>query len=59
MIYVVVIIHCGESYQLMKLPLNLYTASQVRELDHIAIDNFAILGITLMQRAGLATFKIM
>ena len=42
----------------MKLPLNLYTASQVRELDRIAINDFSISGFSLMKRAGQATFEI-
>ena len=41
----------------MTLPLNLYTAEQLRELDRIAIEEFNIPGLTLMQRAGQATFK--
>ncbi len=41
----------------MKLPLNLYTANQVRELDRIAINDFDIAGFTLMKRAGRATFQ--
>jgi len=40
----------------MTLPLNLYTADQLRELDRIAIEEFKIPGLTLMQRAGQATF---
>jgi len=40
----------------MNLPPDLYTASQVRELDQIAINEFAIPGFTLMKRAGQATF---
>jgi len=43
----------------MSLPLNLYTASQVRELDRIAIEEFGIPGYTLMQRAGQVTFDIL
>ncbi len=38
------------------LPTQLYTAAQVRELDRIAIEDEAIPGITLMQRAGRAAF---
>ena len=40
----------------MNLPLDLYTAKQVRELDHIAINDFSISGFTLMKRAAQATF---
>ncbi len=36
------------------LPLALYTAAAVRELDRIAIEKFAIPGIQLMKRAGRA-----
>ena len=35
---------------------NLYRTQQVRELDRIAIEEFAIPGFTLMQRAGQAAF---
>lgn len=41
----------------MSFALNLYSSSQARELDRIAIDDFGILGITLMKRAGQATFN--
>lgn len=34
------------------LPVNLYSAEQVRELDRIAIEDLGILGYTLMTRAG-------
>ncbi len=39
------------------LPHSLYRAEQVRELDRIAIDEFGIPGLTLMQRAGAAAFE--
>ncbi|HHH48878.1 MAG TPA: NAD(P)H-hydrate dehydratase [Gammaproteobacteria bacterium] len=39
------------------LPHSLYRAEQVRELDRIAIDEFGIPGLSLMQRAGLAAFE--
>ncbi len=42
-----------------ELPHDLYRADQVRELDRIAIEDFAIPGITLMERAGGAAFKLM
>ncbi len=42
-----------------ELPHDLYRAEQVRELDRIAIEDFSILGITLMERAGGAAFKLM
>ena len=38
------------------LPLDLYNAAAVRELDRIAIDEFAIPGILLMKRAARAAF---
>ena len=41
----------------MTLPLSLYTANQVRELDRIAIEEFDIPGFKLMQRAAQATFE--
>lgn len=42
-----------------QLPYALYTAAQVRALDRVAIECFDIPGITLMERAGLASFKIL
>ncbi len=41
----------------MKLPEQLYTAAQVRELDRIAIEDYQIKGLCLMERAGWATFQ--
>ena len=41
------------------LPLSLYTAEQVREMDRIAIEEKAIPGLTLMQRAAQAAFDIL
>ena len=38
------------------LPRALYTAAQVREFDRIAIEEFGIAGIELMERAGQAAF---
>jgi NAD(P)H-hydrate epimerase len=38
------------------LPAALYRAEQVRELDRIAIEELAIPGATLMERAGVAAF---
>ncbi len=38
------------------LPHNLYRAAQVRELDRIAIEEFAVPGEVLMTRAGQAAF---
>lgn len=43
----------------MTLPLTLYTASQVQELDRIAIEDFAIPGFDLMKQAGQVTFDSM
>lgn len=39
-----------------ELPVNLYTAAQVRELDRVAIAEFSVPGVTLMERAGAACF---
>ena len=39
-----------------QLPLALYRAAQVRELDRIAIEERGIPGYTLMSRAGAAAF---
>lgn len=39
------------------LPQYLYRASDVRELDRIAIEDYRIAGITLMKRAGYAAFQ--
>ncbi len=41
------------------LPLPLYRASQVRELDRIAIKEISIPGICLMERAGCAAFEVL
>ncbi len=41
------------------LPKKLYLAAQVRELDRIAIEEFSISGITLMESAGNAAYKLM
>jgi len=41
----------------MKLPEQLYTAAQVRELDRIAIEDYQIKGLCLMERASWATFQ--
>lgn len=38
------------------LPVNLYTAAQVRELDRVAMAEFSVPGHTLMERAGAACF---
>ena len=41
----------------LPLPQQLYRAEQVRELDRIAIKDYKIPGLTLMQRAGKAAFQ--
>jgi NAD(P)H-hydrate epimerase len=41
------------------LPLNLYSAAQVRELDRLAIDRHGITGFTLMQRAAQAAYQLL
>jgi NAD(P)H-hydrate epimerase len=42
-----------------RLPYDLYRAEQVRELDRTAIEDFSIPGLTLMQRAGAAAFRLL
>ncbi len=42
-----------------RLPKELYLAEQVRELDRTAIEEFKIPGITLMERAGAAAFRLL
>jgi ADP-dependent NAD(P)H-hydrate dehydratase / NAD(P)H-hydrate epimerase len=44
------------SSKYLRLPLSLYSAEQVRELDRIAIEDFNILGYTLMHRAALFSY---
>lgn len=41
------------------LPEELYRADQVRELDRIAIEDFGIPGLTLMESAGLAAYSLL
>ena len=41
------------------LPLSLYRAAEVRELDRVAIEELGIPGFTLMSRAARATFRVM
>jgi NAD(P)H-hydrate epimerase len=41
------------------LPLDLYRAEQVRELDRTAIEDFDIPGLTLMERAGVAAYTLL
>ncbi len=43
----------------LSLPKKLYTAAQVRELDRIAIEEFSIPGITLMESAGDAAYQLL
>lgn len=42
-----------------ELPISLYTADQVRELDRLAIEEHGIPGSTLMARAAEAVFKVL
>jgi NAD(P)H-hydrate epimerase len=42
-----------------ELPVDLYRAEQVRELDRRAIEELGIPGLTLMERAGGAAFELM
>ena len=39
--------------------LHLFTADQVRRLESIAIDEFEISALTLMERAGAAAFSVL
>ncbi len=39
------------------LPVNLYSAAQTRELDRIAIEEFDLLGYTLMHRAAVFSYQ--
>jgi len=41
------------------LPDDLYRAEQVRELDRTAIEDFAIPGLTLMESAGVASYRLL
>ncbi len=43
--------------KLQRLPVKLYSAEQVRELDRIAIEEFEILGYTLMHRAAVFSYQ--
>lgn len=43
----------------MPLPSALYSTEQVRELDRLAIQNYGIAGIDLMNRAGRFTFRML
>ena len=42
-----------------ELPVELYTAAQVRELDRIAIEERGIPSLTLMERAGAHAFEVL
>ncbi|MCY4358478.1 MAG: NAD(P)H-hydrate dehydratase [Gammaproteobacteria bacterium] len=44
---------------LTTLPRALYRASEVSQLDRVAIDHYDIDGFTLMQRAGLVCFQVL
>lgn len=41
-----------KSTDLIRLPVSLYTAAQVKELDRLAIDKFGVAGFELMRRAA-------
>lgn len=41
------------------LPANIYTSTQVKELDRFAMDGFQLSGNILMERAGEAAFKLL
>lgn len=42
----------------MRLPLSIYSAAQVRELDRRAIENHGVPGAELMERAGAAVWEV-
>lgn len=42
-----------------RLPLTLYTAEQVRELDRLAIEKYSIPGYTLMNRAAESAYSLL
>ena len=42
-----------------RLPHALYQAAQVRALDRVAIEEYGIAGVTLMERAGAAAFRLL
>lgn len=43
---------------MIKLPIDIYSADGVRELDRRAIDQFGVPGYTLMRRAGAAALSV-
>ncbi len=43
---------------MQKIPTNLYLAEQVREMDRMAIEDYAIAGIDLMRKAGQQVFDL-
>lgn len=45
------------SHSFQRLPATAYSAEQVRELDRIAIEEFDILGYTLMHRAAVFSYQ--
>lgn len=45
--------------RLDELPMALYRADQVRELDRVAIHEYEIPGHVLMRRAGMAAYQLM
>jgi ADP-dependent NAD(P)H-hydrate dehydratase / NAD(P)H-hydrate epimerase len=47
-----------DNHIMKTLPKKLYRAEQTRELDRIAIEDFAISGYELMSRAGQAAFQL-
>lgn len=44
---------------MLEINTQLYRAQQVRDMDHMAIHESGIAGITLMQRAGAAAFELL
>ncbi|MCH8846579.1 MAG: NAD(P)H-hydrate epimerase, partial [Proteobacteria bacterium] len=47
------------SSELTSLPKTLYIAAQVREMDRIAIEEFSVPGMTLMESAGSSAYQLM
>ena len=47
------------TFAMSELPEKLYSAQQVREIDRLAIEQFAIPGLDLMRRAGRASFELL
>jgi NAD(P)H-hydrate repair Nnr-like enzyme with NAD(P)H-hydrate epimerase domain len=42
---------------MQSLPVNIYSVASAQQIDRIAIEDHEVPGYTLMQRAGVATFR--